>query len=275
MNTQPILIIGNKGKTGSRVEALLNDRGIPTRGVSRSTSIAFDWEQRSTWSAALANVRAAYVCYQPDLAVPQAQDDIKAFIEHAKLAEVEHIVLLSGRGEAGAERAEQQLINSGLHWNVVRASWFNQNFTESFMAEGIQNGELALPAKSIPEPFVDVNDIAEVALAALTNPKLKNRLFEVTGPYALTFEQCVSKIAKVSGRDITFKYVPIDDYLKQLESMNLPEGYTWLFRELFIHVLDGRNSEVQNGVKEALGREAISFDEFANSAFISRQSKIA
>lgn len=264
MTTPTILVIGKQGKTGSRVNALLNSKGITTRAVSRSTSPAFDWEDQTSWDAALKGTHAAYVTYQPDLAVPQAEATIRAFVAKAKAMGLEHLVLLSGRGEEGAERAEQALIDSGLTWNVVRASWFYQNFSESFMAEGILEGELALPADTIVEPFVDVDDIAEVAVAALTRPELHNRLFEVTGPTPMTFAECVEEISRQTGHPIRYRYVPVDPYIAQLDAQGVPADYQWLLRELFTQVLDGRNSKPMRGIEEALGRPATDFSTYVS-----------
>ena len=119
-------------------------------------------------------------------------------------AGLEHIVLLSGRGEEGAERAEEILKASGLSWNIVRASWFCQNFSESFMLEGILEGELVLPAGDTVEPFIDADDIADVAVAALTEPRHRNKLFEVTGPRALTFAQCIQEMSEALGRPLKY-----------------------------------------------------------------------
>ncbi len=262
----PILIIGKNGKTGSRVNRLLNNRGLAVRAVSRTSTPSFDWEDQSTWSESLEGIQSAYVTYQPDLAVPQAEATIRDFVSLAKSKGVKHIVLLSGRGEAGAQRAENVLIESGLTWNVVRASWFYQNFSESFMAEGILSGTLALPADGTVEPFVDADDIAEVVVAALTQPKLHNRLFEVTGPEALTFAQCVEQISKACGHRITYSYVPIDPYIDQLNKQGVPEDYQWLLRELFTEVFDGRNSKVMYGIEEALGRPPRNFASYAAKA---------
>ncbi len=124
----------------------------PTRPVSRSTHPAFDWENPATWRTAIEGTDTAYVTYQPDLAVPGAASTIKAFVRVAAEAGMKHIVLLSGRGEKGAERAEDILKTSGLAWNIVRASWFCQNFSESFMREDILAGELVLPAGDTVEP---------------------------------------------------------------------------------------------------------------------------
>jgi len=227
--------------------------------VSRSTTPSFDWEDRSTWRNTVAGTRAAYVTYQPDLAVSNAEADMNAFVQIAAEAGLDHIVLLSGRGEKGAERAEEILKASGISWNVVRASWFAQNFSESFMLEGILAGELVLPADDTVEPFIDVDDIADVAVAAITQPSLGNRLFEVTGPRAMTFAQCVAEISEAIDYPVRYSSVPIDAYIDALKEQGAPEELQWLLRELFTVVFDGRNSNVMTGVDEALGRPATDF----------------
>ena len=122
MQQAPILVIGKNGKTGARVNQRLQALGYATQPVSRSTNPTFDWENPATWRPAIEGTRAAYVTYQPDLAVPSAEPTFKAFMQVAAEAGLTHIVLLSGRGEKGAERAEEVLIASGISWNVVRAS---------------------------------------------------------------------------------------------------------------------------------------------------------
>ena len=146
MQNSPILIVGKTAKTGLRVEQRLQALGYATRGVSRSTSPAFDWEDQDTWRAAMMGTRSAYVTFHPDLAVPTAEQTIRDFVALAAELGLRHLVLLSGRGEDGARRAELVLEEGGLDWNIVRASWFMQNFSENFMIEGILNGELMLPA---------------------------------------------------------------------------------------------------------------------------------
>jgi len=259
MKQPPILIIGKNGKTGSRVNQRLQALGYATRPVSRSTHPSFDWENPATWRSAIEGTDTAYITYQPDLAVPGAASTIKAFMRVAADAGLQHIVLLSGRGEEGAERAEEILKASGMSWNIVRASWFCQNFSESFMLEGILAGELVLPAGDTVEPFIDVDDIADVAVTALTEPGHRDKLFEVTGPRALTFAQCIQEISEALGRPLKFTSVPIDAYINALHEQGVPEDLQWLLRELFTVVFDGRNSNVMPGVEEALGRPATDF----------------
>ena len=259
MNKSPILIIGKNGKTGMRVNQRLQALGYATRPVSRSTNPSFDWESPVTWRSAIEGTTTAYVTYQPDLAVPSATSTIKEFVRVAAEAGLKHIVLLSGRGEEGAVRAEEVLKSSGIGWNIVRASWFCQNFSESFMLEGILAGDLVLPARDTVEPFIDVDDIADVAVAALTEPSHRNKLFEVTGPRALTFAQCIQEISGELGRPVKFTRVPVDAYINALNEQGVPQDLQWLLRELFTVVFDGRNCNVMPGVEEALGRPATDF----------------
>ena len=266
MNHKSILVVGNSGKTGARVEQRLRDRGLPTRGVSRSTNPAFNWDDPVTWREALEGVQSAYVTFYPDLAIPSSEQIIGEFVKVAKECGLKHMVLLSGRGEKGAERAENILINSGLTWNVVRANWFMQNFSEAFMIEGVLSGELMLPAGDIVEPFVDADDIADVAVAALTQPELQNHLFEVSGPRALTFAQCAAEISEATGYTVKFSQITIDEFLGALQEQGLPDEVLWLMNELFTVVFDGRNSVPTHGVEEALGRPATDFAEYARKA---------
>lgn len=262
MQNSPILIVGKNAKTGWRVERRLQTLGYDTRAVSRSTSPAFDWEDRSTWRAAMSGTRAAYITFHPDLAIPGAEQAIRDFVALAAELGLEHLVLLSGRGEDGARRAEIALEQGGLDWNIVRANWFMQNFSENFMIDGILAGELMLPAGDTVEPFVDVDDIAEVAVAALTRPELRNRVFEVSGPRAMTFAECVAAIADAVGYPVKYTRVPLETFIDGMRADGAPDSLLWLMRELFSVVFDGRNSKPTAGVEEALGRPATDFDEY-------------
>lgn len=260
--TRPILIIGGAGKTGARVNTLLRERGIATRPVSRSSGVEFDWTRRETWAPALNGVSRAYVTYQPDLAVDGADGDIAELSRLAREEGLEHVVLLSGRGEPGAQRAEVALQESGLPWTNVRASWFNQNFSEGPFRDGILAGELALPADPIPEPFIDADDIADVVVAALTQDGHTNRLYEVTGPRALTFAEAVDEIGKATGRSIRYRQISAEEFVEQMRPY-VPEDILNLLVELFTVVLDGRNVEVMRGVEAALQRAPRDFADYA------------
>ena len=264
MNTQgTVLILGATGKTGRRITQRLKAAGLPVRLGSRQANPPFDWEDRTTWEAALDGVHAVYISYQPDIAVPGAVETIQAFTDLAVKSGVGKLVLLSGRGEVEAEHAESVIQNSGIDWTILRCSWFSQNFSEAHFLEPILQGELALPVGNIAEPFVDVEDIAEIAVQALTQPGHSSQLYELTGPRALTFADAVDEIAKAAGRDIRFIAVPPNAYRAALEQEQLPTELIDLMHYLFTTVLDGRNTPVTDGVQRALGRPARDFTDYA------------
>ncbi|WP_454835200.1 NAD(P)H-binding protein [Pseudomonas lini] len=256
---QTILILGATGKTGRRITQRLKAAGSPVREGSRVANPPFDWEDQATWDAALDGIHAVYIAYQPDLAVPGALETVQAFTDLAVKSGVSKLVLLSGRGEVEAEQAERVIQNSGVDWTILRASWFSQNFSEAHFLEPIFQGELALPVGNIAEPFVDVEDIAEIAVEALTKPGHSGQLYELTGPRALTFAEAVNEIARETQRDIQFIAVPPQAYREALEQAQLPAQLIDLVLYLFTTVLDGRNTPIADGVQRALGRPARDF----------------
>lgn len=263
MSPRKILIVGAQGKTGLRVNQRLLQAGIDTVGVSRSTVPSFDWAEPSGWAQALDGVDAAYLTYHPDLSIPEAEGHIRDFCTQAKAAGLRHVVLLSGRGEDGAARAEDVLRASGIAWNVVQASWFAQNFSENFMLDSILAGEFVVPAGTSLEPFIDIDDIADVAVAALLEPGLHNRTFEVTGPRLMSFADCLQDISSATGRTVLLREVSMEDYVRALEAQELPAYLIELLPALFADLFDGRNAYIAPGVTEALGRLPTDFKDYA------------
>lgn len=261
-NKTNTLVLGGKGKTGSRVVARLQQLEWPVFIGSRSGDRPFDWEDRSAWQKAIQGMEVIYISYYPDLAVPGAVDAIRAFSKLAVENGVRQLVLLSGRGEAEAQECEKIVMALDLDWTIVRASWFFQNFNEGYLLDPIMAGHVALPVGDIAEPFVDAEDIAEVAVAAITQPGHNHKVYEVTGPRLLTFKEAIETIARETGRTIVFEQVSLEDYKAMLKEYAIPDDFIWLVTYLFKEVLDGRNASIMHGVEEALGRPAADFSEY-------------
>ncbi len=263
---KPILVLGGTGKTGRRVVERLAARGIPTRVGSRSADVPFDWEDRTTWTPALQGVGAAYVSYYPDLAVPGAAEAVQALAEVALGQGVRRLVLLSGRGEVEAQRAERAMQDTGADVTIVRCAWFMQNFSEiDFLVGPIQSGEVALPADHQAEPFVDADDIADVAVAALTDDRHIGEVYELTSPRLMTFADAVDEIARVAGRDIRYVPISVDEYAAAATDQGVPAEFVGFLTYLFSDVL-GHNAYVTDGVQRALGREPRDFSVYARDA---------
>lgn len=260
---KPILVLGGTGKTGRRIIERLKALGVPTRLGSRNAEPRFDWEDRTTWAAALEGTGAVYISYFPDLAVPGAVEAVDEFNSLAMSRDIRRLVLLSGRGEDEAQRAEQVLQSLGADWTIIRASWFAQNFSDNFLLDAVLSGTVALPVGDVKEPFVDVDDIADVAVAALTQDGHAERLYELTGPRLLTFADAVGEIAKAANRSIEFLEITPEQYAEGLKQNGLPEDVVSLVMYLFTTVLDGRNASLADGVQRALGREPRDFNDYA------------
>jgi uncharacterized protein YbjT (DUF2867 family) len=260
--TKPTLLLGGTGKTGRRVAERLTARGLPVRIGSRSGEPPFDWENRATWAPVLEGVGAVYITYFPDLAFPGAVETVDALSKLAVSKGVRRLVLLSGRGEEEARAAEQAVENAGAEWTIVRCSWFNQNFSESFLLEPVLSGEIALPTGDAAEPFVDADDIADVAVAALTGDGHAGQIYELTGPRLLTFSDAAAEISKATNRDVRYVPVTAEQYTAVLQEIGLPVEFV----ELFTQILDGRNAYLTDGVQRALGREPRDFSDYARDA---------
>ena len=257
-----ILVLGGKGKTGRRVAERLTAEGLPVRIGSRFGVPPFDWEDPTTWPGALAGVWSAYITYQPDLAFPGAADRVGAFADMAVANGVCRLVLLSGRNEPEAQRAERLVQDSGAEWTLVRSSFFSQNFSESFFADLVSRREITLPAGDVAEPFVDADDVAEIVAESLTTDLHVDRLYEVTGPRLLTMFDVAAEISEKTGRDV--RYVPVtgDEFASILRAEGLPDDVAAGITDLFTQVLDGRGAYLSDGVQRALGRPPRDFADY-------------
>lgn len=257
------LVLGGTGKTGRRVAERLAAKGHEVRIGSRSSTLPFDWDNEDGWDAALKDVTAAYITYAPDLAMPGAPDAIRAFTERARRRGVKRLVLLSGRGEEEAQACERIVQDAGLEWTIVRASWFNQNFSEGAFIDMVLSGAITLPAGDQVEPFVDVDDIADVAAAALSEGHHNGQIYEVTGPRLMTIADIAADLSKATGREIIYVDVPHQAFVDEVANSGAPKDVVWMLDYLFSTVLDGRNAYLCDGVQRALGRPPKDFADYA------------
>jgi uncharacterized protein YbjT (DUF2867 family) len=262
---EPTLVLGGTGKIGRRVVERLTARGLPVRVGSRSSEPGFDWEDRSTWGPVLEGVGSAYVSHYWDV-IPGAAKTLGLFAELAVKSGVSRLVLLSGRGEQEAERGARAVRDSGAELTVLHSTWLAQNFSEDYWREHVQSNEVALPAGAVPEPFVDADDIADVAVAALTDDRHIGEVYELTGPRLLTFAQAVAEISRAVGREIRYLPVSIEEFAAAAAEQGVPSEVVEGLSLIFDEVLDGRNARLADGVQRALGRQPRDFAEYARDA---------
>jgi uncharacterized protein YbjT (DUF2867 family) len=261
----PVLITGGTGRTGARLVRRLVDRGVTVRIGSRSAPVPFDWHDSTTWRPALEGVRAAYLCHSPDLAFPGASALITDYAQAAAEVGVQRLVLMSGRGEDGARAAEDAVRMCGLEWTLLRCSWFAQNVSELFLLGPVRRGRLLLPADgTISEPFLDLEDLADVAVDSFTTDRHVSRLLELTGPRLLTLHDLAAELSSATGRQIVFIPCTAGEFATDLANDGIPAEEALPLAGLFTEILDGRNSSVTADLAQALNRAPTDFSTYAS-----------
>ncbi|PCG84863.1 NAD(P)-dependent oxidoreductase [Streptomyces sp. WZ.A104] len=270
----PVLVVGGTGKTGRRVVARLRERGVETRAASRSGDTPFDWQDRATWQAALAGAAAVYI-------VPQdaSPSPTPAFVEQAVASGVRRIVLLSARGtgtpgyfgpghdDGGPHgEGERAVRASGVPWTILRPGWFAQNFNEGAFLGGVRGGTLALPTGDGRAAFVDADDIADVAVAALTEDGHTGEVYELSGRRALSIAEALDEIAKETGVRATHVTIDESTFRDGLLSQGVPEAEAELWTVVLRPIAASREAPVLDGVRRALGREPRDFTDFVRDA---------
>ncbi|TJZ54258.1 SDR family oxidoreductase [Streptomyces piniterrae] len=265
--TQIVTVLGGTGKTGRRVVSKLRAGGHTVRPASRSTEIPFDWLDDSTWQGALTGADAVYLV--PPALPSQQVTLVPGFVRRAVDLGVRRLVLLSARGIDRAENpdaltCERAVRDSGVAWTVVRPAWFAQNFSEEFFQPQVMQGVIAAPAGDGKVPFVDAEDIAEVAAAALTDERHAGQIYELSGPEALSFGQAAALIGEALNRPVQFVDIPPEEFVRGATSAGLPEEHAGLLAGLFGVIRNGWDERLSEGVQQALGRQPADFKSYVN-----------
>jgi uncharacterized protein YbjT (DUF2867 family) len=268
MSSNPILVIGATGKTGRRVTASLQGLEKSVRAVSRQSPLQFDWNDPATWGAALENVRTAYVVHA-GLGAPGASDQVRDFAQTAVAAGVERAVLLTTPDDGSAfslemRAAEKHVIASGLSLTSLRLRWFNQNFSEDFLLQPVLSGQLRAPAGAGREAFVDADDIAEVAVAALTDDRHAGCFYEVTGPRLLGFADIADEITRGAGHPLAYVPLEPDAFVEEQIRQGTPADWAYTLSAIYQDIGSHKLETVSGDVQAVLGKPARDFSEFVS-----------
>ncbi|GAA3098008.1 NmrA family transcriptional regulator [Streptosporangium carneum] len=250
------LVIGGTGKTGRRIVTRLRALGHHVRPASRTTPTPFDWENPATWDTALHGAHAIYLTPHPYNLNPAPQ------ITNLLSRTTARVVLLSARDvpdDFGAEKAVKATTDD---WTILRPTWFNQNFSEDYFKDSITAGNLTLPAGHGLQPFIDADDIADVAVTALTTDGHTGRTYDLSGPELLTFADAVTHISTATARPITYTPVPAADYLTTLTAAGINHDYATLITGLLHRIAEGGDAYLSDGVQHVLGRPARTFADY-------------
>ncbi|MET0268609.1 MAG: NmrA family NAD(P)-binding protein [Duganella sp.] len=270
MSSNLVLVIGATGKTGKRVAANLAQQGIAVRAVSRHSALCFDWDDAATWAPVLEGVHAVYLVH-PGLGFGGATEQVAAFASAAAAAGVKKVVLAStpddGSEFSQAMRAaEAHIVNAGLGLTSLRLRWFFQNFSEDFLLDPVRSGTLRLPAGDGKEAFVDADDIADVAVAALTDDRHLGRHYDLTGPRALSFADVAQEISNGANHPLSYVAVDADTYIAEQVAQHVPEEWASSLAALYQDIASGKLAQVSGDIETVLGKPARDFSAFVTAA---------
>lgn len=274
---RPILVLGGTGITGSRVAAQLRDRGHHVRVASRSSEWRFDWQDPGTWDRVLEGAGSVYVVqYDPEPLTPP-------LVERAAAHGLTRIVLLSGRGADDMDYfpqsfdsdrdfvathlvGEHAVQESGLEWTVLRPGWFAQNLSEGFLGEGVRSGRMRLPTGDGRASWIDAEDIAAVAVAALTESGHHGRVYEMSGPRALGLAEVAAEISRELGRTVEYVPVSVEEYVAEQVAKGWSAEDAQGLASALSPIPRGKDYHLSYGFQEALGREPRDFTAFVKDA---------
>lgn len=265
-----ILVTGGGGKTARRVSAQLAERGIEHRVASRSASgpgsVRFDWSLPQTHDSALDGVTAVYLVAPPGVVDPLSV--MLPFLQRALDKGVTRFVLLSA-----SSLEENGPVMGAVHgwlrlhvpsWIVLRPTWFMQNFSEqqhlpTILAEGAiysatRNGRVS---------FIDAEDIAAVAVVALTEPGFASGDMVLTGPNCLSYDDVAALISTAAGREIRHHRLSVEDLTDWFVRAGIPAAFAPALAAMDTAISDGAEDRTTQEVFNITGRPPGSFQEFA------------
>lgn len=268
------LVTGATGQVGRRVLTELRSRGLPAMGASRDGEVRLDWTDTGSWKAALEDVERLFV------SVPMASgltERAGAFLRQASESGVGAAVLVTAMGaEDGPPDSEQRRLESRVRelfgrWTIVRPNWLDQDFTEGVFARlaRARNGRLEISVpKRAAVSFVDARDVADTAVAALTDEAHHEREYTLTGPVPVTFREVVKWTKGTESPVWRYKKVDEAGFYFRATNMGLSERYVDTLNERFRAIADGRAAKVTEDVRRALGRDPVPMAKFVRESLI-------
>jgi uncharacterized protein YbjT (DUF2867 family) len=264
-----VLVIGATGTTGSRVAAGLAERGVPVRPATRTPrepgQIRFDWTDRDTHRPALSGVGALYLIAPVGVADPVPL--VEPLLHEAVESGVRRMVLLSSSAvtdETPGLGALARLVRTvSPEWTILRPSWFMNNFVGDHpVAQGVRAGEIVTATGSGRVGFVDADDIAAVAVRALTDEHPHNTEHLITGPQALSYAEAAAIVSDVTGRPVTHRAVQASELVARLSA--LPPEFAAFLAALDVAIASGAEDRVTDTVTRVTGHPPTDFRTFVS-----------
>ncbi|MER7964093.1 NmrA family NAD(P)-binding protein [Streptomyces ardesiacus] len=267
--TGTTLVIGATGTTGSRTAAQLTAAGHRVKAASRRATpvagaepVPFDWYDPATHAAALDGVDRVYLI--PPLGDSDPAASMLPFLRQARAAGVRRAVLLSSsaipEGGPAVGAVHQALPDLFGQWAVLRPSWFMQNFTgtHAHARSTRDEGVIWTATGSGRVGFVDAEDIATVAMRALTDEPAPNTDLVLTGPEALSHDDIAAVITEVTGRPVVHRRLSYEQMRDRLTTQ-VPVEFAAMLAGMDRAIAEGVEDRITDTVQRLTGRPPRTF----------------
>jgi uncharacterized protein YbjT (DUF2867 family) len=265
------LIVGASGQVGSGVARFLREAGHSVRSATGKApqspdQIQVDLLTGQGLDAAFQGVQRAF--FMSPGGYPDQYQVLSPLIRKAKETGLEKVVLMTAQGveandAAPFRRAEVELEKSGVAYDIIRPSWFMQNFGTYWLHDIRTHGAIRLPAGSGRNAFIDSRDIAETAAALLSGDRFANQAFTLTGPKPLDHGEVAAILSAATGKTIGYQDIPAADFRKGLLAAGLSEAYTDLLVLLIGFLKEGYVASATDAVQTILARPPRTLEAYA------------
>ncbi|WP_040574779.1 SDR family oxidoreductase [Pontibacter sp. BAB1700] len=279
---QTILVTGATGTVGREVIKQLAMQDVKVRAGVHSVIkgenlkrlpgveiVEIDFRDPNSLHAAFTHVDGLV------LITPLSEDQLEMarnLVEEAKRQDVKHIVKLSALG-AGAEpgiqlgrwhrEMETYVEESGIPYTILRPAGFMQNLV-NYSADSIKGeGKFYMPVGEGKVSYIDTRDIAAVVVEVLLSEEHMGKVYELTGPEALSHHEMATLLGEATGKKVDFVDVPEEAAREAIKSHRTPASITDALLELYAAYKAGKSAKVSNTVQEITGRPPHSFRQFA------------
>lgn len=280
-----ILVTGATGTVGSEVVKQLSSAGQKVRAAVRSTTradssdklkgvelVEMDYNKSETLATAFKDADKLFLLTPGS---SKAAEFASNLVTEAKKAGIKHIVkqsLMGADQEVDLDhihlhrKAEKIIEESGIPFTFLRPNDFMQNFVNFYGPSIRSKNAIYLPAEDAKVSFVDVRDIAAVAVKALTDDERSRhngKAYTITGPEALSYYQAAEILSNETGKKISYVNVSEEVLRLGMKDMGVDDWSINTFAELFGLYRKGYGSQLSSAVEEVTGKKPISFSQFA------------
>jgi len=276
-----ILITGASGSVGkvvlqeairkeSRVRAMYRSKEEAAKAPSGCEAVLADYSDKQSLRNALEGVTSVFVVCSP---IPQLVELESNMVEACKESGVKHVVLNSALGAGDYSKSfpswhrkvEDKLKAAGMSYTILRPNGFLQNIV-AYNAPSIRaQGAFYAAMEHARVSYLDVGDIAVVAVKALRGSAHAGKTYELNGPEAISNQELAKRISKATGRTVNYVDIPESAQREAMLGLGMPEWQVTALLELQQYYKQGGGAKTDGLLQALIERAPVTLDQYLTS----------